>query len=291
MRHGYRTTPRLRRSAGVDDPADRRREARLERALDARRAVGALRPRARRRRPVPPLEGTRADGVLRRARSQGPHPGRDTRRLRQLRLAARLPPRPRARAGRRDLERLTRSRARDRGRRRARGPAHLSASSATASSTRAATGKPCSGPAGSGSVRSPPSSSTTTARRTTGRAASRRASSSKAGTRFASTAVTTPRSKQPSAARSRRSRGASSPRFVDDDAPAVLPARRRGARRRSARRARVRGDRRRRDPRASALLQRRHPGAVDDRRRRGSRARGLPPRRALVHALRRRASV
>ena len=47
MRMATTTTPRLRRPAGAAHAADRRREARLELALDPRRALGALRPRPR----------------------------------------------------------------------------------------------------------------------------------------------------------------------------------------------------------------------------------------------------
>ena len=113
---------RLRRPAGAAHAADRRREARPKLALDPRRPLGPLRPRPRHERPLRPLEGPRPHRVLRRARREGPAPRRTARRLRRLRLAARPPSRPQARAGSRVLERLARPWARRRGRRRPDGP-------------------------------------------------------------------------------------------------------------------------------------------------------------------------
>jgi hypothetical protein len=124
--------PRVRRPAPPALAHDRRGEARAQRHVDARRALGAVRPRPRRRarprrrprpRPVPALQGARADGVLRRARGPGlPRPGRAAD-VRRVRLAARSPPGPRARAGRGDLVRLARARAAARRRHRPRAAA------------------------------------------------------------------------------------------------------------------------------------------------------------------------
>ena len=92
-------------------------------ASTARRALGALRPRPRARRPLSALEGPRAGRVLRRARGEGLDPARRARRLRRLRVDARLPPRPQPRPRRRDLERVARPRAAARRRRCADRPA------------------------------------------------------------------------------------------------------------------------------------------------------------------------
>src|SRR6266849_217748 len=127
--HGDLDDPRLRRPPGAAYAPDRGRETRPELALDARRALGALRPRAAHRpvtagrsgsRPLPALEGARPNRVLRGARGEGLHPGGVARRLRLVRLGARVPPGPRARPRRRDFERLARTRAPDRCRQRAR---------------------------------------------------------------------------------------------------------------------------------------------------------------------------
>ena len=211
MRQWHFHDPRIRRSPGPPDPAHRRREARLERALDARRAVGALRPRAAGRpararrsrpRPLPALQGPRAGGLLRRARREGLHRRRRPRRLRRLRLAAGQPPRShaRSRASRSPAARSgtgcrsrsgTRSALEARGRRRARvfclvGDAELDEGSnwEAVAARRPARARPADG----GRRRQP------LRRPTTGRAASPRASSSRAGARRASTAATTTRS-------------------------------------------------------------------------------------------------
>src|SRR3954451_9823458 len=124
-RHGHLHDTPIRRSAGSADPHHRRREARPQRPLDARRPVGALRPRpARRRRrpgrprprPLPALQGPRPGRVLRGPRREGLPPPRRARRLRRLRLPPRPPPRPHPRPRRRDLERLARARPAHRGR-------------------------------------------------------------------------------------------------------------------------------------------------------------------------------
>ena len=210
--------------------------------LDARRRLGALRPRPPARRPLPALEGPRPDRVLRSARCQGVPAGRGARRLRQLRLDARLPPRPPARPRRRDLERLARPRPADRRRRaRSRGRRTSSASSATRELDEGSQ-------LGSGAVRGPRVGSRRSRRSSidnasvdapAGPAASRSDSRSRAGARGASTAATTTRS-------SARCRAARWPRCrrrggaAMTDARAFLPAGHRGALARGPRRRRAR---------------------------------------------------
>ena len=77
-----------------------------DRVLDRTRATGSCSPRVTARWPT-----TRC------SRPRATSPSRVAGRLRRVRLAARPPPRPRARPGRRDLERLARPRPADRRRR------------------------------------------------------------------------------------------------------------------------------------------------------------------------------
>src|SRR3954453_309339 len=120
---GNRT--RLRRSSRSPHPPDGRREARLELELDARRPLGSLRPRSPARRPLSALEGPWPDCVLRGPRCQVEPAGRGARRLQQLRIDARSPPRPPPRPGSRDRERLARPPPADRCRRRAHRAPHV----------------------------------------------------------------------------------------------------------------------------------------------------------------------
>ena len=95
----------------------------------------------REERPISALEGPRAERLLRGPRGKGPDPRRGPRRLRLVRVAARLPPRPGGPAGGGDLEWVPRQRTADRGRCRPRGTPDISCSSATVSSTRDRTGR------------------------------------------------------------------------------------------------------------------------------------------------------
>src|SRR6478672_5244978 len=123
--HGDYDDTRLRRPAGAAHAADRRREARPQLVLDPRCALGPVRPCAPRRGPLPAVQGTRAGSVLRGARREGNRSRGRARRLRLVRLAARLPPGSQAGAGSRDLERLAGPRPRHRGRGRADRPSGL----------------------------------------------------------------------------------------------------------------------------------------------------------------------
>ena len=280
---GYEDLPRLFERMSGDEKHD------PELTLDPRRALGPLRPRPRGRRPLSPLQGARADGVLRGARGQGLLPRGVAGRLRLVRLAARPPPGPRAGSGRRDRERLARPRPADRRRRRARRPARL----LPGRRRRTGRGEQLGGDPVRGPDR-PRAADRGRARqldrhpRLAGRDRGEVPARGLDG-RAASTGATTTRWSAPFAPAARAGRTRWSPRCGDEDA--VLRPGSARARGRPEGRGGARGHRRRLPPQSRADLQRRHPRAADDRRHGRSRAGGLPPDRALVCAVPRRAPV
>ena len=190
--------------------------------LDARRALGPVRPCARRRpfaarrpraRPLPAFEGARADGVLRRARGKGLHPRRVARRLRRrtTRRSATTPttcscPASRSRAARS----ATACRSPRAWRSRSTPGASMSTRLLPRRRRRARRGQQLGGRAARRPAldldASPRSSSTTRRGRTAGPAASSGGSRSRAGTSHAWTAVTTTRWRLPSTSGGERPR-------------------------------------------------------------------------------------
>src|SRR3954468_16169356 len=109
----------LRRPPSTDVADDRGREAPGRGHVDPRRPLGVVRrdpqrlPRHDARpgpRPVLPVQGSWADGLLRGAGSEGVHPGGVAHRLGGVRLAAGPAPGPQPGAGSGDLQRLARTR-------------------------------------------------------------------------------------------------------------------------------------------------------------------------------------
>ena len=166
---GYDDLPRLFERMSGDEKHDPSSLSTLDVLL------GPLRPRPRGRRPVSPLKGHGPMAYLRGARGQGLLPRGVAGRLRLVRLAARPPPGPRARSGRRDRERLARPRPADRRRRRAAAAGASTAWSATANWTRGSNWEAIQY-AGRVGLERPDGgrASTTRPPRTAGRAASRR---------------------------------------------------------------------------------------------------------------------